>query len=193
VELIVIGVALLAGVLLIVIGRRGRRRSPEKGSVFDAAHGSSARGRKPPLLRPPSARTGPAPQPQAAPPEPQSDGGEAEPAAPPSELAPPPAVPPLGWSPPAGQSTGWSHAAEPPAPWAEGGELPATWAHAAEPPTTWPAAGALPANGAEPEPAPDLPAEADRAGLEEQVRRLAARLDELERRMEESGGEGGQT
>jgi hypothetical protein len=192
VELIVIGVALLAGVLLIAIGRRGRRRSPEKGSVFDAAHGSSARSRKAPLLRPPSARTGPAPQPQAAP-EPESDGGEAEPAAPPSELAPPPAVPPLSWSPPTAQSAEWSHAAEPPGPWAEGGELPASWTHAAEPPAAWPAAEALPANGAEPEPAVDRPAEADHAGLEEQVRRLAARLDELERRMEESSREGGQT
>ncbi|HZC12903.1 MAG TPA: hypothetical protein VE270_02685, partial [Thermoleophilaceae bacterium] len=50
-ELIVIGAALIVGLLLLVLGRRRRKRTPE-GSVFDAAGGSSFRVRKPAGSRP---------------------------------------------------------------------------------------------------------------------------------------------
>jgi hypothetical protein len=126
VELILIGAALAVGLLLIVLGRRTRKREPE-GSVFDAAGGPSFRARKPtgagsdpgrsrlgdlgtrrptaPAPEPPGGQSrdlmaGPAPEP---PPQPGPEPGPAPPRpAPPAPALPlndaPPAAPalPLG-------------------------------------------------------------------------------------------------
>jgi hypothetical protein len=144
VELILIAAALLAGVLLIVLGRRGRRRSPE-GSVFDAAGGSSIRGRKPARPRPQAARgrlgdlgerrtPEPAPAAEAQDPrEPAADllaGPTPEPKAddrPEPDLAPPPATPPAPVPPLADSAPpAWPVAAPPP-----------DWSHSVAPPGAW--------------------------------------------------------
>jgi hypothetical protein len=151
VELILIAAALLAGVVLIVLGRRGRTRSPE-GSVFDAAGGSSIRGRKATRPRPQTAnrladlgqrRT---PEPVAGveaqdPAEPFADllaGPTPEPKSddrPEPDLAPPPPTPPAP-APPLGDSapSAWPVAAPPP-----------DWSHSVGPPGAWssPAGGGL--------------------------------------------------
>jgi hypothetical protein len=144
VELILIAAALLAGVLLILLGRRGRTRSPE-GSVFDAAGGSSIRGRKRARPHPQAARDrlgdlgqrrspeparGPEAHDQAEPfadllagptPEPKPDDR------PERDLAPPPPTPPAP-APPMGDSAppAWPVAAPPP-----------DWSHSVAPPDAW--------------------------------------------------------
>jgi hypothetical protein len=132
-ELIVTGAALAVGVLLVVLGRRGRKRAPE-GSVFDAAGASRFRSRRPagsgadpgrgrlgdlgrrrpptPVAEPPG---GPAPT-APAPARPLSDAtplGAASPgdAAPLGEAAPPAwpvAAPPPDWSRALSPSSDWS-------------------------------------------------------------------------------------
>jgi hypothetical protein len=145
VELILIAAAVAAGTLLIVLGRRGRTRTPE-GSVFDAHGGSSIHGRKASRPRAPAAggrladlglrqTSGPAPgpgaqepaQPAAGPagdptPKPPADKEEPE-----RDLAPPPPTPPapapsLGETP----APAWPVAAPPP-----------DWSHTLAQPTAW--------------------------------------------------------
>jgi hypothetical protein len=134
VELILIVAGVMAGVLLIVLGRRGRARSPE-GSVFDAAGGGSIRGRKPARSRAQDAngrladlgqRRIPAPAPAAEgqepaappiPPAPAPPPGDAPPPTPPAPALPlgdtsppawPVAAPPPDWSHTLAQATAWS-------------------------------------------------------------------------------------
>jgi hypothetical protein len=139
-ELIVIGAALAVGLLLIVLGRRSRKREPE-GSVFDAAGGPSFRARKPTRAGPDSGRSRlgdlgrrqpPAPEPPAGPARDLMAGpAPAPPAQPPPEpeLAPPPSIPPAPALP--------LNDAPPPAPALPLSDpTPPAW-HAATPPPDW--------------------------------------------------------
>jgi hypothetical protein len=144
VELIFIGAALVAGAVLIVLGRRGRTRTPE-GSVFDAEGGSSIRGRKTARPRPHAARgrladlgrrrtSESAPDPEAQDPAaPVADllaGPTPEPTpeiGPEPDLAPPPPTPPAP-APPLGDTAppAWPGAAPPP-----------DWSHTVASPGAW--------------------------------------------------------